>query len=70
MLTDSLPQNTWTAQNKINKMQHLTLRLTLEEINKILESLGNQPYVQVHELIRNIQEQATVQLSQGPESKN
>lgn len=47
------------------KMQNLTLNLSLDEVNKILEALGNLPFVQVHELIRSIQEQATAQLSKG-----
>ncbi len=43
-------------------MQNLTLNLTLDEVNKILEALGNLPFVQVHDLIRTIQEQASAQL--------
>lgn len=45
-----------------DQMQNLTLNLTLDEVNKILEALGNLPFVQVHELIGTIQAQATAQL--------
>lgn len=47
-------------------MQNLTLNLSLDEVNKILEALGNLPFVQVHDLIRTIQEQASAQLK-GPQ---
>lgn len=42
--------------------QHMTLNLTTEEINLILEGLGSLPFVKVYSLIGKIQEQATQQL--------
>jgi hypothetical protein len=43
-------------------MENITLQLSIEEVNMLLTSLGNQPYVQVYGLIQKIQQQATVQL--------
>ena len=43
-------------------MQEITLTLTLAEINQILKSLGELPYVQSFELISKIQQQAQQQL--------
>jgi hypothetical protein len=42
--------------------QNMTLNLTTEEINLILEGLGNLPFVKVYSLIGKIQEQAAQQL--------
>jgi predicted DNA-binding ArsR family transcriptional regulator len=42
--------------------QPINLEVSLEELNKILTALGNLPYVQVYELITNIQQQAEGQL--------
>jgi hypothetical protein len=42
--------------------QPIKLELSLEELNKVLTALGNLPYVQVFELIANIQQQAEGQL--------
>ena len=42
--------------------QPIKLDLSLEELNKVLTALGNLPYVQVFELITNIQQQAEGQL--------
>ena len=44
-------------------MDAITLHLSIEETNLILESLGNQPFVKVYALIGKIQEQARQQLS-------
>ncbi|MCA9539034.1 MAG: hypothetical protein KC620_09095 [Myxococcales bacterium] len=44
-------------------MNPLTLKLSLEEINLILEALGTQPYIRVHETIARIQQQARAQLA-------
>lgn len=41
----------------------ITLQLTTDEINQILESLGQQPFVKVYTLIGKIQSQAAEQLS-------
>ena len=43
-------------------LQKLTLTLSIEEINLLLEALGQLPFVRVHQLISIIQQQATVQL--------
>jgi len=43
--------------------QEVTLQLTLEEINTLLESLGQMPYIKVYTLISKIQEQASQQIS-------
>ena len=52
-------------------MEQLTLNLTVEEINKILEALGDQSYKEVFELINKIQQQAQAQLQQtAPAASN
>jgi hypothetical protein len=43
-------------------MEQISLYLTLEEVNKILDSLGQQRYVDVFQLINKIQTQAEEQL--------
>ncbi len=43
----------------------IKLTLSIEEINKILEALGNQPYVGVYQLINKIQQQANLQLQEN-----
>ena len=42
--------------------EQLTIKLTLNEVNTVLTALGNLPYVQVHTLIHNLQNQAGPQL--------
>lgn len=42
--------------------KQLQLELTLEEVNTILTALGQQPYVQVYELIGKIRQQAGAQV--------
>ncbi|TMI69826.1 MAG: hypothetical protein E6H09_18570 [Bacteroidetes bacterium] len=44
-------------------MPELTIKLTLDEANVILASLGNLPYIQVHSLIHNLQNQVAPQLA-------
>jgi hypothetical protein len=46
-------------------MKQIQLQLTVEEINLVLSSLGNLPFIQVHELIGKIQSQASEQLTAG-----
>jgi hypothetical protein len=48
-------------------MKEIQLTLTVEEVNKILNALGNLPYIQVFEMISKIQTQADHQLN-GKES--
>ncbi len=44
-------------------MEEITLQITIDEANLLLESLGNLPFVKVYALIGKIQEQAGQQLS-------
>lgn len=48
--------------------QTIDLKLTIDEINVILEGLGGMPFVKVHRIIGKIQQQAGEQLS-GTEDK-
>lgn len=43
-------------------MQELNFHLSVGEANQILDALGQQPYIQVHELIMKLQQQAAGQL--------
>lgn len=42
----------------------IELKLSLDEINRILTALGNLPYAQVFQLIQNIQGQTQHQLGE------
>jgi hypothetical protein len=44
-------------------MQNFDLKLTLNDVNLILNALGNSPYVSVVDLIAKIREQITPQLN-------
>lgn len=44
-------------------MQNCELKLSLNEINVILQALGNAPYVSVADLIAKIREQVTPQVN-------
>lgn len=44
-------------------MNEITLKLTLDEINKILGHVGKAPYQEVFEIIAKISQQAQNQLS-------
>lgn len=46
-------------------MNPIELSLTLDEVNQVLDALGQQPYARVHLLIASIHQQATAQLPQG-----
>lgn len=46
-------------------MNPIELSLTLDEVNQVLEALGQQPYARVHLLIAKIHRQATTQLPAG-----
>lgn len=48
-------------------MNNIQLNLTLEEINTMLEALGEMPYIRVYQLIAKIQQQATITLQQAPQ---
>jgi hypothetical protein len=43
-------------------MKQITLELAVEEINLILEGLGNLPFIRVHGLISKIHQQASSQV--------
>ena len=43
-------------------MKDIQLTLTLEEVNTLLNALGDKPYNQVHLLIARIQSQGSTQL--------
>ncbi len=43
-------------------MQELTLTLTVEDVNAVLEGLGNLPFAKVYALVAKIQTQASGQL--------
>lgn len=45
----------------------LTLSLSIEEVNTILNALGGLPYVQVYALVQKIQEQAGAQMGHQEE---
>jgi hypothetical protein len=47
----------------------MTLDLTVNEINMILQALGNAPYAQVFELVQKIREQAQSQIQPVPTSE-
>ncbi len=46
-------------------MKELTLQISIDEANIILEALGNMPFAKVYELIGKIQDQAGRQLREG-----
>jgi len=45
----------------------MTLELTIDQINIIMQALGNAPYVQVAPVIAEIQKQAAPQVNPAPE---
>ncbi len=47
-------------------MEEITLQITIDEANLLLESLGNLPFVKVYTLIGKIQQQAGQQLDGTP----
>ncbi|AKV65391.1 MULTISPECIES: hypothetical protein [Microcystis] len=51
----------------MNEAEQISLKLTLGEVNQVLEALGTMPYRQVYQLIGKIQRQGEAQLQQ-PES--
>lgn len=46
-------------------MQEITLTITIDEANLILEALGSQPFNKVYSLIGKIQAQAAAQLGEN-----
>jgi hypothetical protein len=49
-------------------MDKLNIKLTVDEVNLIMESLGHLPYLRVFELISNIQNQAREQLGSAQQA--
>ncbi|MCH8332276.1 MAG: hypothetical protein IH946_13050 [Bacteroidetes bacterium] len=45
-------------------MTEITLKLSVEETNNILQALGSLPYIQVNQLIQKVQVQAGNQLQE------
>lgn len=43
-------------------VEQISINLTIEEVNKVLESLGQCPYVEVFQLINKIKAQAEAQI--------
>ena len=52
----------FTQARSLNVMEQITLNLSLEETNQVLEALGQLPYINVYQLINKIQSQAQTQL--------
>jgi len=48
----------------------MKLDLTINEINAIMQALGNMPYAQVFELVQKIREQAQAQINQPATEEN
>ena len=46
----------------MNQDQQISLQLSVDEINTILNALGDRPYAQVFGIIQKIQQQAASQL--------
>ncbi|MFK0732707.1 MAG: hypothetical protein ACIWVG_16370 [Gloeotrichia echinulata HAB0833] len=46
-------------------MQEIQLKITLPEVNQILDALGEKSYKQVYQLIIKIQQQAEAQLQEN-----
>jgi len=46
-------------------MEEINLRLSLDEVNQLLDALGEKPYKQVYQLVRKIQAQAEAQLHEN-----
>lgn len=51
-------------------MNEITLKLTLDEINKILGHIGKAPYQEVFEVIAKISQQANSQLTAPVKASN
>ncbi len=50
----------------MNQNQSISLQLSIEEVNTLLNALGDRPYAQVFELIQKIHQQAEEQVQQTP----
>ena len=50
-------------------MQQVKLELSIEDVNMILEALGNLPFARVYALVGKVQEQAAQQIKSERASK-
>ena len=46
-------------------MGEIELKLTVDEVNVVLDALGHQPFASVYQLVNKIQQQASGQLGGG-----
>ena len=49
-------------------MNNINLNLTVNDVNVVLQALGNAPYAQVFELIEKIRDQAKPQVQEQPKT--
>jgi hypothetical protein len=56
------------TNHKGNLMQQIDLKLSLDDVNTILEALGQMPYIRVYQLIAKLQQQAEPQVQGEPAS--
>ncbi len=56
-------------QARMYEMRELQLSLTIDEVNLILEAVGNLPFHRVYALVGKVQQQASQQLSAGSSSE-
>ena len=47
-------------------MQEITLKLSIDDVNVVLEGLGNLPFARVYAIVGRVQEQAAHQLRADP----
>jgi hypothetical protein len=50
-------------------MNKVTINLSIDEANLVLEALGDMPYRRVYELVVKIQQQASEQLNENQDKK-
>lgn len=48
----------------------MKLELTINEVNLIMQALGNMPYAQVFELVQKVREQGQAQINQPANEEN
>ena len=46
--------------------KEVTIKVSVDRLNIILEALGNQPFIRVAETINDLRMQATIQLAEIP----
>ena len=51
----------------MEKSMEIKLSLTIEEVNGVMQALGNMPYVQVAALVEKVRSQAAPQVEQASE---